>query len=233
MPTASSSASRAGGLAFIVAGLAWVAWFYLESAPPRMGFDDTDNPAVSIRFLQDHVIAYGQTGLALIVMAIALVVGVLALADRLAPRADPVAVRAATTFGLFSAAFFLGHGVIRMSAGPILHINSLDSRWGETAYLAVNMVGTHLMAQGGLLSLSIWAALAALSGWRTGTLPRWLCLLSVLPVLRLVAILGPLGLGDGPDGIWLAFMASILGTGVWLVLVGVVLQHRPAQTATV
>lgn len=224
-------APRAGGLAFIVAGLAWVAWFYLESAPPRLGFDDTDNPAVSLQFLREHATIYAQAGLTVIVMAIALVVGVLAVTGRLASRADPVALHATTAFGLFSAAFFLGHGVIRMSAGPMLHIDSLNHDWGEAAYVAVQMVGTHLMAAGGLLALSIWAAAIAVLGWRTGALPRWLSILAVVPAMRLVSVLGPLGLGDGPDVIWLAFMASILGTGAWLVLFGVALLRRPASEA--
>jgi hypothetical protein len=92
------------------------------------------------------------------------------------------------------------------------------------------MVGIHLMAQGGLLSMAVWAAGVAIIGARTGALPRWLCLVAIVPALRLVAFLGPLGF-DGPDAVWLLFMASIAGTTVWLVLFGIVLLRRPAATA--
>ncbi len=218
---------RDGGIALIVAGIAWAVWFFLESAPPRLGFDDTDSPAVSLRFLQAHSIVYGQMGLTLIVLAVGLTAGVLAVADRM-PGRYALGTRIATVFGLFSAAFFLGHGVLRMSAGPILHINGLDGDWGEAAYIAVQMIGIHLMAEAGLLMFALWAAAIAVVGWQTGALPRWLCVLAIVPALRLVAVLGPLGLGDGPDVVWVSFMISIAGTMVWLVLFGLVLLRRPA-----
>ena len=91
-----------------------------------------------------------------------------------------------------SAAFFLGHAATRMSTGPILHIDSLDGDWGEAAYVAIQMTGTHLMGAAALLAFSLWAATVAVIGWRSGTLPRWLCVLAVFPAIRIVAILGPL-----------------------------------------
>jgi hypothetical protein len=218
--------SQAGGIALVLAGIAWAVWFFLESAAPRLGFDDTDNPAVSLEFLRAHSIVYAQMGVALMVLSMSLVGAVLAVGDRIGARGTPLTSRSTTVFGLFSAAFFLGHAALRLSAGPILHIDSLNSNWGEAAYITIQMVGIHLMAQVGLLAFSLWALGVAIVGWRSRAIPRWLSALAIVPALRLATLLGPLGF-DGPDVVWLAFMISIAGTVVWLVLFGLVLLRRP------
>lgn len=155
------------------------------------------------------------------------------MSDRLAARSESLATRFTTVIGLISAAFFLGHGVIRMSAGPILHIDELDRQWGEAAYLAVQMVGTHLMAQAALLTFALWASGVAIVGWWSRAVPRWLSVLAIVPAMRLVAVLGPLGLGEGPEIVWLAFMGSIAGTPVWLLLFGLTLLRRDAADGLV
>ena len=38
-------------LAPIIAGVAGLGWFWAELAPQRLGFEDTDDPAVSLQFL--------------------------------------------------------------------------------------------------------------------------------------------------------------------------------------
>lgn len=223
---------RATGIALVVVGLAWAVWFFLETAPPRLGFDDTDNPAVSLQFLRQHAVIYGQSGVTFIVLAVALIAAVLGVADRLSARSDSMATRITTVMGVLSAAFFIGQGTIRMSAGPLLHIDGLDRQWGEAAYIAVQMVGTHLMAGAALLTFGFWAGGVAIVGWRSRAVPRWLALLALVPAMRLVAILGPLGLGDGPDIVWLAFMASIASTPVWLLLFGLTLLRDPAPVVS-
>lgn len=223
---------RAGGLALLVAGIAWGAWFFLESTGPRLGFEDVDDPSVMLRFLGEQPTAFAQTGVALFVLAVSLVVGVLAVGERLAQRASPLAVRSVTVFGLLAAASFLGLGVTRMSAGPIAHIEGLQSAWGEAAYLAILMMGTHGLAQAALLTLSIWAIGVAVVGRRTRTIPLVVAVLAILPGVRLLAILGPLGLGDGPDLLWVVFMASIAGTLIWLLALGFALSRSPTPVTT-
>lgn len=217
---------RTGGLALIVAGIAWGAWFFFESAPPRLGFDDTDDPAVMLRFLQEHPAAYAQAGVALFVLAAALVVGVVAVGERLGERAGPLAARSVSAFGLIAAAGFLGLGATRMTAGPLAHIAGLDPAWGEAAFLAVQMLGTHGFAQIALLAFAAWALGVAVVGWRSRAIPRVVAMLAVLPGARLVAVLGPLGLGDGPDAVWVLLMASIGATLLWLLVIGAVLLRR-------
>jgi len=46
--TTERAAQRAGGVAVVIAGLGGVVWVTLELLPPALGFDDTDNPAVSL-----------------------------------------------------------------------------------------------------------------------------------------------------------------------------------------
>lgn len=223
---------RAGGRALLVAGVAWGTWFFLESTGPRLGFADVDDPSVMLRFLREHPTEFAQTGVALFVLAASLVVGVLAVGERLADRAGPLAVRSVTVFGLIAAASFLGLGVTRMSAGPIAHIEGLQPAWGEAAYLAILMIGTHGLAQAALLTLSIWAIGVAVVGRRTRTIPLVVAALAILPGARLLAILGPLGLGDGADILWVVFLATIAGTLIWLVALGLALSRSTAPTTT-
>jgi hypothetical protein len=219
---------RIGPLSLVIFGLAGVAWFSLETAAPRLGFEDTDSPAVSLRFLQAHPESYAQAGVILFVMAIALTMGVLAASDRLPARPGEVAVRTLSAFGLFAAAFLFALGVLRLSVRPLLYIDSLDQDWGEAAYLVVQLMGTHGFAEAALTALCIWAAGLSVVGFRTKALPAWLCALGLVPAFRLLSILGPLGVATDIDGLWIFFIASIPGALVWCVALGVVLFRAAA-----
>jgi len=222
--SATAGGSKRAGLAVITAGLAGVIWFYLESAPPRLGFDDTDSPLVSLRYLQIHHVIYAQAGLALFILAIALIVATHAVGDVLASRADPLALRVVATFGLFSAAFFFMHGVLRLGVLPILYMQSLREEWGQMAYLVGQFTGIHGFAQAGITTLCVWAVGTSLIGVRTRALPIGLCVLGLVPGFRLLGILGPFGVT--PDGLWIFFMASIVGAMLWCMALGVVLVAR-------
>jgi hypothetical protein len=221
------NSSRLGALSAIVAGVAGMVWFVLELAPPNMGFDDTDDPSVSLQFLHLHADLYQFAAIALIVMGIALAIAVFAASDVMAPRADRLALRSVTAFGLFAAVLLFMHGVLRGAAEPLLYIDSLDHDWGQAGYLVLQLVGIHGFAQGGLLALCIWAVGVSLIGLRTGTLPRGLCLLGVLPAIRILGLLiGPTGLL--PDGFWFVGIAAIPGTILWCLLLGIVMLRRSA-----
>ena len=60
------STARLGALSVIVFALAGIAWFALESTSPRLGFEDTDSPAVMIRFIRAYPGVFVQAGMALI-----------------------------------------------------------------------------------------------------------------------------------------------------------------------
>ena len=218
--------ARAGGLGLIVSGSAGLLWLFLETTPPRLGFEDTDSPAVGLAFLRGHAEVYAQAGAALLVLAIGLTFAVTAVGDLLAERAPRVALRAMTTLGLFGAAFFLAHGVGRLSVRPLLYIDGLDHDWGEAAYVALQMVGAQLLVQAGLLMLAVWAAGIAFIGARTRTVPAWVCALAIIPAVRVVSILGPFGVLPGFDALWIVFMVSILGTMLWLIAFGATLLGR-------
>ena len=236
MDTAQRTGStKIAGIASIITGLAGAAWFYLESTPPRLGFDDTDSPAVSLQFLEGHAIVYAQAGVVLFVMAIALIIANHAVSDALASRATPLALRVATTFDLLSAALFFMHGVLRLGVQPILYVNGLRDEWGQTAYLVSQFAGIHGFAQGAITTLCIWAVGISIIGFRTRLLPTWLCILGLVPGFRLLAILGPIlksaGTDELPGGAWILFMASIVGVMVWCVALGIVLVRRTASAA--
>lgn len=230
-----TGATTIAGIASIFTGLAGAAWFYLESTPPRLGFDDTDSPAVSLQFLEGHAIVYAQAGVVLFVMAIALIIASHAVSDALASRTTPVALRVATTFGLLSAALFFMHGVLRLGVQPILYVNGLRDEWGQVAYLVSQFAGIHGFAQGAITALCLWAVGISIIGFRTRTLPTALCILGLVPGFRLVGILGPIlksaGTDELPGGVWILFMASIVGVMVWCVALGVVLVRRAPSAA--
>jgi hypothetical protein len=215
----------AARLAPIGAGLAGIGWFLAELAPQGAGFADTDNPAVGLRFVAAHPTDWALAGVFLIVASLAPIVAVIALGDRLrvgvpdTDHAPDVALRTATVLGLVAAAFLFGHGVVRMGAGPLLYVDGLDSDWGEAAYLVTQFVGVHVLAQGGILSLTTWIVAVAWLGVRRGLLPAPLGLLALVPGIRLLAFLGPWSVL--PDGLWIFFLAAIPAAFAWLVLIGV------------
>lgn len=127
--------------------------------------------------------------------------------------------------GIFSAAFLFIHGVVRLSVEPLLYIDSLDRDWGEAAYLVVQVVGVHGFAQAGVFALCLWAIGISLIGLRTRALPVAVCLLGAIPVIRVLGLLGPLGVlpDDMPDVLWIVFMVSIPGVMLWCLVLGLVL----------
>ena len=221
------SALRAGGIAVVIAGLAGIIWFALELLPPVLGFDDTDNPAVSLDYLRQHPQFYPLAGVTVFIMAIAFVVASFAVSDALAPRTSSITRRSLSALGLFSAAFLFMHGVLRESVNPLLYIDSIKSGWGESAYLTIQMLGTHGFAQASLLTLCGWAVGISVAGARSHALPLWLCVLGVVLGLRLVvSIAGPFLTAariDLPEFVWFGFMALIPLGMLWWLGLGVVL----------
>lgn len=222
----------AGAIALVVFALAGLAWFVLELGPQFWGFADTDSPAVSLDYLRGHADIYAWAGVVLLAMAVSLVVGTIATADVLGERAGSLAVRSTSAFGLFAAAFFFLNGVIRLGVRPLLYIDSLDPDWGEAAYLVVQMTSIHGAAQAAITALCLWAIGVSVFGYRGRTVPTIVCVLGAIPLIRLLGVLGPLGIADAlPGETWLLFMASIPGVYVWCLALGVALARRRAATA--
>ncbi|MEP6639775.1 MAG: DUF4386 family protein [Chloroflexota bacterium] len=221
------NASRVAGLSTLAFALAGLVSFALQLVPPSLGFEDTDNPLVSIAFVRAHPDIPVMTGLSLILMAIALTVSVLSVAEVTAPRADSLALRCLSAFGLFAAVLFLVTGGLRIGAsGPLLHIANLREEWGEAAYLAAQVAG-QAVGISAIVGLCLWAVGLSVIGRRMRVLPTWLAFLGIVPALRLVvSTLGPLGLLPDSELLWILGMVSIPGTMVWCLLLGIVLLRR-------
>ena len=226
----------AGRLAPIIAGLGGLAWFWLELAPQRTGFADTDDPSIGLAFINAHPTAWPMAGLALGITAIALVATVLGLRTRLgAVRGDPsgsdgpgVAVDTITVVGLMGAAALFGMAAVRMSGGPVRYVQGLDQAWGEAAYLVTQFVGIQALVTGGFVLLELWLVGATWLGARRGVIPRVVAALAVLPALRLVGVLGPFGIEV--EGLWLLLMLAIPATFAWLVLLGATIRSPDRMT---
>ena len=221
-------------LAPIIAGVAGLAWIWMELAPTRTAFADTDNPSMGLSFLNADPTAWPLAGLAAGIAAVALVATVLAMRDRLASApgdgAKPgVGVDTISVLGIMAAACLFGMGAVRMSGGPIRYVQGLDQDWGETAYLVIQFVGTQALATGGLVLLALWLGCVAWMGARRRVIPRVVALLAVLPALRLVGVLGPLGIEA--EGVWLLLILAIPAAFVWLVLLGATIRRPERMTA--
>lgn len=228
-PPVSRTTSRVGAVALGIFSVASIAWFALELTPPRLGFEDTDDPSVSLEFLREHTLTYAVAGLALFAMAAGLLVGSIALTDRLIPGPGSLVGRVATATAYGSALFFFGQGVLRSSVRPLLYVEGLDAGWGESAYLVLQMAGVHGFAQGGIVLFCTWVVVMAVAGRFAGTLPRWLALLAVLPALRLVtSLLGPVGVLGDLGVLWVLSLAAIPGSMLWPLAAGIWLWYRPS-----
>lgn len=221
------SAGRAGGIAVIIAGLAGIAMFTLELMGPVLGFDDTDNPVVSLEYLSQYPQIYALAAVAAFIMAFAYIVASFAVSDVLAPRISSLTRRCLSALGLLAAAFLFMHGVLRDSVGPMLYLDSINSKWGESAYLTVQMLGTHGFLAAGLIALGVWSAGICVTGAHSRSLPIWLCVLGLVASLRLVILMaGPLMTAAAVEVsgiIWVASIALIPFGMLWWLVLGVVL----------
>jgi hypothetical protein len=217
----------AGGVAAIGFGLAGLVATILQISQQTLGFEDTDDPAVNLTFLADHLDNYLQQGLAFMVMALALTIVVFATWDILAGQRGSLGLRTVSTIGLAAALCLFLFGVFRYSVRPLLYIDSLDTAWGEAAYLVQQVAGVHGVGQAGILTMCGWAVGVAILGARSGALPRWLAILAVLPAFRILSGLGPLlGPNGLPDEVWILAILSIPGSFVWFIVLGAVFVRR-------
>ncbi len=221
------STTRIAAISTSVFAVAAILWFALESTPPRLGFEDTDDPAIMVAFIRQHPEVFVQGGTMLVLMAISLVIAVLAVEDVVRPQSGGVGLRSTSVFGLFAAALFLFGGAVRIgSSGPLLHMAGLKDAWGESAYVAAQ-VASQAVLIGGIFALCLWEVGLSLIGFRTKVIPVALCVLGVLPAFRIVSgLLGPLGLLPDVGALWVISIASIFGTILWCLVLGIVLLRR-------
>jgi hypothetical protein len=224
------SARRTTSIAAISTGvfaLFAIVWFVLESTPPRLGFEDTDDPAIMVEFIRQHPEVFVRAGVVLVLMAISLVIAVLSVEEVVGPQSGGAGLRSTSAFGLFAAAFFLFGGGVRIgSSGPLLHMAGLRDAWGEGAYVAAQVVSQAVLI-GGIFAVCLWSVGLSLIGMRTKVIPLALCALAAFPAVRILSgLLGPLGLVPDVDGLWVLSIASTFGTILWCLLLGMVLLRR-------
>lgn len=203
----------------IVMGVALSGARLLELA--TRGAIDADDPAASLVYLQQNARPYVVTGILLVALAASLAVG--SVAVRLVLRAirPSLWVDAAAVVGVLAAGAFGIAGVMRVSSpGPLAYISGLDEAWGESAYLAVHMVGTQSMFAGGVLGLSIWLVGIAVASWRRRAVARGPLVVAVFGLDFVVGLFAPLF--EVPDGVFVLHLFSLtVGIPLACVLIGV------------
>ena len=214
----------------VVAGLALFGARLVELV--TRGDTDGDDPAGSLAYLAEHGKAYVVTGILLVVLAASLVVA--AVAVRAALRADRASlwIDAAAVAGYLGAGALGLAGVMRVATpGPLAYISSLDARWGESAYLVVQVAGTQTLFADGVLALSIWLLGLGVAAWRRRSVPRALLVPALFGLDFVFALAGPLV--EVPDGAFAVHLFSLM-IGVPLALVaigagfGLRMPRRPA-----
>ncbi len=207
------------GVGLMSVGLFLPLAFGLEFATRPEGTDG-DNPADSLRYLQEHGTAYVLSGCCLLLAALGLM---------RAATAVPWRTPFLTVVGSVAAGLWAFTGALRISSpGPIDHIRGYDQDWGEAAYLVVQMAGT----QGGLLSgvmlALFWIITGCLLAWRSRTLPRPLCVLGMVALIYpLVFVMGQI-FESANEGLWILGISSLvlglpawfLSSGVWAIMTG-------------
>lgn len=224
--------SRIGGVSLLVAAVAFSATWALELYRGSLGFEDADNPATMIAFLRAHPDVYTWSGIAFVIMGVALVVAVLSLWELSASEPHLVALRAVGVLGLVGAAFFFAQGVLRVQApGTLMHMAGLGRESGEAAFLAVQMAGTQGFASAGGFALDLWAVGTSVTALRRRTLPRYVAVLAVAPAAHvLLGLFGPL-LDPLPFALYLVYIAAIPGVILWCGALAVALLRLPSGSA--
>jgi hypothetical protein len=222
------SPDRAGGTAAIVFAVAGLAWFGAEMTPQLIGYEDTDSADVMLAMLQAHPWVYSSSGLALLVMAGALIPAALAIATVVAGARESLTARCSAVVGCLAAAFFAFQGALRLGGGPLLYIAGLDPDWGRAGYTAMQLIGAQGAMHAAMLSLGVWTVLVAWVGYRRRTLARAVAWSAVVPGLRIPLMLtGPFV--SLPGELWLAAILLLPLTIVWCGVLGVAVLARSGR----
>ena len=218
------SVAKIGGSTLVVFCLAVVALVVLEGQRSGLGFEDADNPRVMIWFLQQRVDLFTYTGFINVVMGISLAVAAFAVWDALTKEQSSMLLRLGTLAALVGSALFFVNGVLRIQApGTLLHMAGMDSDWGISGYVALQIVG-HPGAgvgQGGF-ALAIWEVSIGIVNFRSRIFWvgfSWLGILAAAGMLS-SAFFGPLLPDSGL--IYPIYVVSILFVMIiWCLLVGI------------
>ena len=211
-----------GGGALVVFSLSSVALIALDNLRSGLGFEDADNPALSIRFLQQRLDIFTYTGIINVVMGVSLALAAIALWE-IFSKEQSLLLKSGTLAGFAASAFFFVNGVLRIQApGTLLHMAGFDAGWGIAGYLALQIVGTQGLASAGGFAFAIWVICIGIVNFRSRVFWvgfSWLGILAGTGML-FSAFFGPLLPNSG--FIYPVYIASILSVLiVWSLAVGI------------
>jgi hypothetical protein len=180
-------------------------------------------PERYVAFVADHqAVVYLWNLVAYWVAAIALVLMVLALHERL-KTAAPSSAQVAAAFGLIWAALIIGSGNLMLrDTGVIAGLYTKDPAQAAAAWVTLEAVENGIVSGNEVVG-SLWVLLVSLTAWRTGELGRALNGFGVVISLAgLLTVIPPL----------FDSMIMIFGPGMiaWSIWVGIVLL-RPQPSA--
>lgn len=212
-------------ISWIIAGLALLAASLAEASPGPELRGDGDNPADSLRYLATAGRAYLWSGALLGVGGAALITGAVGRLRARGGHPASMLMHVALVLTIVAGALIIGAGAIRMQAtGTVLHIESLDTAWGEAAYLAVQMAGTQGMLSAGVFTMLVVTVALSIAEWRSGV--RAPLFVAVLPAVALVVLLSDLFMpgfeSAMPEFVFpVYFVAALLGIPLWCAAYGV------------
>jgi hypothetical protein len=228
--------SQVAAIALLVLIPAWLAAPLLEFTRGDRSAD-TDDPAVGLEFLERSGVVVVLSGIAVLLVAGALVVAASAfevLLTRLSPGGTTSGIRAVAVAAYVGAGLLALVGALRVSSpGTLTHIAGLNVEWGRTGYLVMHLVGTQGAGAGARLAISAWMIGIMILAVRRRVLPGWVFVLAPVPVVLLLAIIGPLlSMGFGAESVasgvaWIVLMLVFLvGVPLWCGLLGACLLAR-------
>lgn len=212
-----NNVQKAGGIAALAHAAAYVVGIAI-GVTLMFPFLDAE-PAGYLAFLaENQTLVYLWNLIAYWVSAIALVLIVLALYERLKPG-SPGLMQTATVFGLIWAGLIIASGNLMLSnIGKVAAMYVQDSAQAVTVWSALQAVETGITSGNELVG-SIWLLLTSIAILRTSALARGLGYLGlVLSAAGILTLVTPLGFA----------MAMTFGLGmiVWCVWLGVILLRR-------
>lgn len=217
------SISKIGGSAMVLFSLGFMALIALENQRTLLGFEDADNPAMMMRFLQQRLDIFTYSGIINVLLGVLLALAALAIWEIYSEKSSSLLLKFGTLIGFLASAYFFNNGILRIQApGTLLHMDNLNHAWGLAGYVALQIIGTQGLASAGGFALAIWEISISIVNFRSKAFWigfSWLGLIAPAGML-FSAFLGPL-LPDA-EFIYPLYILSIFSVMIiWCLLVGI------------